>query len=179
MFEHITENDFAVRLVGGSIKVLGAAAYDDYHDDDADGVDGGRQRRRQRRRRRRLGALENVVRSRYLVQTNGSYDEETDAGVDVLFSTVALPAFYSSLPSTVGLLDDNFEVMEEVRASQSPPSVKENVTKPSLQPAVWNDFIRRRRFCSVCDTCPRQPHGREREEREGQRKEGKTRAHEK
>ncbi len=86
VFEHITENDFAVRLAGGSIKVLGAAAYDD----DEDGAD-------------------------------GSYDEDADAGIDVFFSTVALPAFYSSLPATVGLLDDNYEVMEEVRAFRFRP----------------------------------------------------------
>lgn len=112
VFQHITENDFAVRLVGGSIKVLGAAAYEAYDDDDeADtggvtgGVDGGR---------RWLGALENVARSRYLAQTNGTYDVETDAGVDTVFSTVGIPAFYSALPPTVELLDDDFEVVEEV-----------------------------------------------------------------
>lgn len=59
MFQHITENDWSVRFVGGSIKVLGAAAYDDnQYDDDGEEMDGGR-------RRRRLGDLENVVRSRY------------------------------------------------------------------------------------------------------------------
>eukprot|EP00903_Cladosiphon_okamuranus_P012613 g11801.t1 len=110
VFQHITENDFAVRLVGGSIKVLGAAAYDAYHDDAADigavagGVDGGR---------RWLGALENATHSRYLSQTNGTYHVQTDAGVDTVFSTVAIPAFYSALPPTVELLDDNFEIVEE------------------------------------------------------------------
>lgn len=59
MFQHITENDWSVRFVGGSIKVLGAAAYDDDdHDDHGEETDG-------RRWRRRLGNLENVVRSRY------------------------------------------------------------------------------------------------------------------
>ncbi|CAM9633673.1 unnamed protein product, partial [Hapterophycus canaliculatus] len=110
VFQHITENDFSVRLVGGSIKVMGAAAYDDYPDDDDDG---GRRLRRKRRRRRRLGALENIVRSRYLQQTNGSYDVETNAGVDVVFSTVAMPAFFSALPPTVGLLGDGFEIIDE------------------------------------------------------------------
>lgn len=69
-----------MRLVGGSVKVLGAAAFDDF-----------------------------------LAQTNGSYDAGTDAGVDTLFSTVALPAFYAALPPTVELLDDDFEVVDEVR----------------------------------------------------------------
>ena len=116
VFQHITENDFAVRLVGGSTKVLGAAAYDEYHVDEAGisgvagGVDG---------RRRWLGALENVAQSRYLAQTNGSYDVETDAGVDVVFSTVAVPAFYSALPPTVELLDDDYEIVEEVSVDAS------------------------------------------------------------
>ncbi|CBN76582.1 peroxinectin precursor [Ectocarpus siliculosus] len=49
----------------------------------------------------------------YLTQSNGSYDAGTDAGTDVFFATVAAPALYSALPSTVGLLDDGFEVMAE------------------------------------------------------------------
>ncbi|CAM9782649.1 unnamed protein product, partial [Ectocarpus sp. 12 AP-2014] len=112
VFQHITENDWSVRFVGGSIKVLGAAAYDDDDHDDDDHDDHGEETDG-RRRRRRLGDLENVVRSRYLTQSNGSYDAGTDAGTDVFFATVAAPALYSALPSTVGLLDDGFEVMAE------------------------------------------------------------------
>lgn len=48
----------------------------------------------------------------------GTYNETVDAGADVFFSTVALPAFYSALPPTVGLLDDDFNVMDEVRATR-------------------------------------------------------------
>ncbi|CAN0570873.1 unnamed protein product, partial [Ectocarpus sp. 12 AP-2014] len=73
VFQHITENDWSVRFVGGSIKVLGAAAYDDDDHDDDDHDDHGEETDG-RRRRRRLGDLENVVRSRYLTQSNGSYD---------------------------------------------------------------------------------------------------------
>ncbi|CAN0530144.1 unnamed protein product, partial [Laminaria digitata] len=51
--------------------------------------------------------------SRYLAQTNGTYDLETNGGADAVFSTVAIPAFYSALPSTVGLLDDNYDVVNE------------------------------------------------------------------
>ncbi|CAB1109758.1 unnamed protein product [Ectocarpus sp. CCAP 1310/34] len=112
VFQHITENDWSVRFVGGSVKVLGAAAYDDDDDDDDDPDDHGEETDG-RRRRRRLGDLENVVRSRYLTQSNGSYDAGTNAGTDVFFATVAAPALYSALPSTVGLLDDSFEVMAE------------------------------------------------------------------
>lgn len=39
---------------------------------------------------------------------------ETNDGIDISFSTVALTAFYSALSSTVKLLDDEFEVMDEV-----------------------------------------------------------------
>ena len=49
--------------------------------------------------------------------TNGTYDLETNAGADTVFSTVAIPAFYSALSPTVGLLDDNFNVANEVRGS--------------------------------------------------------------
>ena len=109
VFQHITENDFAVRLLGANVKTLGSASYDVFYDDDNDVVNG-------RRRRRLLGIPENVVRSRYLAQTNRTYDEETNAGVDAVFSTVAIPALYSALPSTVGLLDDDYYVMDEVCA---------------------------------------------------------------
>lgn len=94
---------------------MGSAAYYDFYGDESGAVNGEKHRQR-RRRWRRLGALESIARSRYLMQTNGSYDTETNAGVDVFFSTVALPAFYSALPSTVGLLDDDFEVLDEVRS---------------------------------------------------------------
>lgn len=140
VFQHITENDFAVRLVGGSTKVLGADGYDEYHADEAGvggvtgGVDGGR---------RWLGALENAVRSRYLAQTNGSYDVETDAGVDTVFSTVAIPAFYSALPPTVELLDDEFEIVEEVSVDAAAPRRKRPVCsrlhgagEPTVKPSV-------------------------------------------
>lgn len=38
-----------------------------------------------------------------------------DAGIDVVFSTVALPLFYSAIPSTVGLINNDLEYMDEVR----------------------------------------------------------------
>lgn len=115
VFQHISENDFSIRLVGGSVKASGSIAYDTYHDDDED-ADETTASRRRRLQRRRLGALEPVTRSsRYLAQTNGSYDVTTTADVDVLFSTVALPAFYSALPPTVDLRDEKFEAVGEVR----------------------------------------------------------------
>lgn len=107
VFQHITENDFAVRLLGANVKTLGQASYDELSDDDNDTVSG-------RRRRRLLGVPKNVVRSRYLAEANGDYDAETNAGVDAVFSTVAIPAFYSALPSTVSLLDDEYYFMDEV-----------------------------------------------------------------
>lgn len=105
VFQHISESDFAVRLLGGTVRTLGSAAYEVFLDDDNDTVN-------ERTQTRRLDALQI---SRSLAQTNGSYDVETDAGVDVVFSTVAIPAFSSALPSTVGLLNDNYFIAEEVR----------------------------------------------------------------
>lgn len=60
---------------------------------------------------------ENSVRSRKGTPTNGTYDLEINAGADTVFSTVAMPAFYSALSPTVGLLDDNYNVVNEVRGS--------------------------------------------------------------
>ena len=39
---------------------------------------------------------------------------DADAGVDVVFSTVALPAFYSAIPASVGMRDQDFDLMGEV-----------------------------------------------------------------
>lgn len=116
VFQHITEHDFAVRLVGGNVKTLGAASYSVFYGDDSDTASTRWQRRwrRQRQRQRWLLIPENAVRSRYLAKTNGTYDLETNGGADAVFSTVAIPAFYSALPSTVGLLDDNYDVVNEV-----------------------------------------------------------------
>lgn len=130
VFQHITENDFAVRLLGASVKTLGAASYDKFYDDDNDVVNG-------RRRRRLLGVPENAVRSRYLAQTNGSYDSETNAGVDAVFSTVAIPALYSALPSTVSLLNDDYYFMDEVCGSCCLPQgtmyKKKGVEEPRIE----------------------------------------------
>ena len=103
VFQHITLNDFDIRLVGGSVRLLGSASYSASNDDDNDTVNN---RRRRRRRLRRL--QENVPRNRSF------YNSETNAGTDAVFSTVAIPTFYSALPSTVGLLDDNYDVIDEV-----------------------------------------------------------------
>ena len=97
-----------MRLIGASVKTLGADSYDKFYDDDNDVVNG-------RRRRRRLDTLTNDSQSRRLARTQGTYDNETNAGVDAVFSTVAIPAFFSALPSTVGLRDDDYSVMDEVR----------------------------------------------------------------
>eukprot|EP00904_Undaria_pinnatifida_P011388 jgi/Undpi1/737/HiC_scaffold_10.g04201.m1 len=103
VFQHITLNDFDIRLVGGSVRLLGSAFYSALNDDDNDTVNN-----RRRRRRRRLRRLqENVPRNRSF------YNSETNAGTDAVFSTVAIPTFYSALPSTVGLLDDNYDVIDE------------------------------------------------------------------
>lgn len=44
----------------------------------------------------------------------GEYDETTNAGVDVFFSSVALPALYAALPATVWMLDDDYFPTGEV-----------------------------------------------------------------
>ena len=109
MFQHISENEFSERLVGGSARYLGSAAYNFFYDDVNDNTT-----MNFPRKERRLSAMEIIVRSRYLARKRGSYDLRTDAGVDVVFSTVANPAFYSALPSTVGLRDDSYNVIDAV-----------------------------------------------------------------
>lgn len=64
---------------------------------------------------------ENIVRSSGRAPTNGTYDLDTNAGADAVFTTVAIPAFYSALPSTIGLLDDNYNAENEVRGSHCLP----------------------------------------------------------
>ena len=122
VFQHITENEFSFRLVGGSVKVLGAASYNACYDDNNNAVNTRRQRWWRRQRHRRFFIPKNVVQSRNRDSTNGTYELETNAGADAVFSTVAVPAFYSALPSTVGLLDDNNDVANEVRGSCHLPS---------------------------------------------------------
>ena len=112
MFQHISENEFSERLVGGSARYLGSAAYNFFYDDINDNTT-----MNFPRKELRLSAMEIVVRSRYLARIRGSYDVRTDAGVDVVFSTVANPAFYSALPSTVGLRDRYYNTIDEVRGS--------------------------------------------------------------
>lgn len=46
-----------------------------------------------------------------------SYELDVNAGTDVFFGSAALPAFYSALPSTVRLLNADFDVMAEVRTA--------------------------------------------------------------
>lgn len=103
VFQHITENDFVVRIVGGSTQTLGDALFNVSYDDDNSGTVW-----------RRLVTLENGGQSRHLALDNATYHPETNAGADAFFSTVAIPAFYSALPSTVGLMDDNYDVVDEV-----------------------------------------------------------------
>ena len=109
MFQRISENEFSERLVGGSARYLGSAVHN-FFDDDANDINTVNARRQPHR----LSAMEIIVRSRYLARKRGSYDVRTDAGVDVVFSTVANPAFYSALPSTVGLRDDSYNVIDAV-----------------------------------------------------------------
>lgn len=86
VFAHVTENDFAVKLLGGNIKTL--------------------------------GVLKAHVAPLAEDDVAGAYNETVDAGADVFFSTVAVPAFFSALPPTVRLLDDTYDVMDEVRAAR-------------------------------------------------------------
>ena len=109
VFQEISENEFSERLVGGSARYLGSAAYNFFYDDANDN-----NAANARRQPHRLSAMEIIVRSRHLARMIGSYDAATNAGVDAVFSTVANPAFYSALPSTVGLRDDNYDAIDEV-----------------------------------------------------------------
>ena len=109
VFQHISENEFSERLIGGSARYLGSAAYNCFNDNGK--VNNTVNARQQTHR---LSAMETIVWSRYLARRSGPYDVRTNAGVDVVFSTVANPAFYSALPSTVGLLDDNYKIIHEV-----------------------------------------------------------------
>ena len=116
MFQHISENEFSERLVGGSARYLGSAALNLFYDDaNANNTVNAR------RKRHRLSAMEVIARSRYLALMSGSYDVRTNTGTDVVFSTVANQAFYSALPSTVGLRDDNHYLIDEVRGSSHFP----------------------------------------------------------
>ena len=112
MFQRISENEFSERLVGESARYLGSAVHN-FFDDDANDINTVNARRQPHR----LSAMEIIVRSRHLARRIGSYDVETNAGVDVVFSTVANPAFYSALPSTVGLRDRYYNTIDEVRGS--------------------------------------------------------------
>lgn len=109
VFQHISENEFSERLVGGSARYLGSAAHNFFFDDANENstVDA-------RRQAHRLSAMEIIVRSRYLARMSGSYDARTNAGADVVFSTVANQAFYSALPSIVDLRDDSYGIIDEV-----------------------------------------------------------------
>lgn len=109
VFQHISEHEFSERLVGGSARYLVSPAYN-FFDDDVNGNNTANPRRQTHR----LSAMEKIVRSRQLDRMSGSYDVRTNAGADVVFSTVANPAFYSALPPTVGLRDENYNIIDEV-----------------------------------------------------------------
>ena len=113
VFQHISENEFSQHLVGGSPRHLESAAYNFFYDDTNDN-----NTVNVHRRTHRLSVIEIIARSRHLARTIGSYDVGTNAGVDVVFSTVAIPAFYSALPATVGLRDDNYKTIHGVSGTR-------------------------------------------------------------
>lgn len=91
----MSDNDWSIKLIDGSPKLMGLdPAYEDDSDDTTD------QATRNRRHRRSLAGTT-------------LYVDSIDAGVDVLFSTAALPALYSGLPTTVQLLDEDYLPVEE------------------------------------------------------------------
>ena len=111
-----------------------------------------------------MHSLENISRARYLAQTNGTYDLETNAGTDVVFSTVAIPAFYSALPSTVGLLDDNYDVIDEVcgiscllrgtRCVVVKGRIEQlRVGEPHARPSSQQRIIHKAAWESILDAC--------------------------
>lgn len=83
----------------GELKQSAAAAQDDDTNDGGDGVV------------EEVEPLKHVSRR---LASGKTYDETVNAGIDVFFSTVVLPAFYSALPPTVSLLDEDFNPMAEV-----------------------------------------------------------------
>ncbi|CAM9611990.1 unnamed protein product, partial [Ascophyllum nodosum] len=110
-FQHVTDNDFLILLLGGSIF--------DYSEEN--------------KSRRRLGDVREssyderlsspgVARSRRRLSDNYSdedYDDSVNVGADVFFTTVAAAALESSLPATVRVVsegyfstdDDNIELV--------------------------------------------------------------------
>ncbi|CAM9342758.1 unnamed protein product [Discosporangium mesarthrocarpum] len=97
VYQHITENDFVINLLGTSIGEI--------HDDSNNGDDDPY----------RLLAVENttVVRRMRRLNRYASYSGATNAGVDVFFSTVVLPGLLSGLPSVIRLVDDDYAPIDE------------------------------------------------------------------